>query len=210
MSATTDSMKPDSGAFRPVPKIASTISVQSLDFRKVQLPRLAVGDLDDGDAEPAEDLEIRARVAAHVGDASHEEHRHVDAALQERAGDDEAVAAVVAAAAQDGDLPLEEIAVHGFHRRHDLASGVLHEDERRDADLIDRPAIGLAHLRGVQYSHGGGRYAYSSRLIATLVHHKGHKGHKGTVTLSRYYRYVWLFVSFVSLVLAPAGDCVRS
>ena len=80
------------------------------DFGKVQLPRLAVGDLDDGQAEAAEDLEVDPRVAADLGDAADEEHRDVDAALQERARDDEAVAAVVAAAAEHGDLPLAEVA----------------------------------------------------------------------------------------------------
>ena len=77
------------------------------DLGEVQLPRLAVGDLDDGDAEPAEDLEVDPRVAAHVGDAADEEHRHVDAALHQRPRDHEAVAAVVAAPAQHGDLPID-------------------------------------------------------------------------------------------------------
>ena len=135
------------------------------DLGEVQLPRLAVGDLDDGEAEAAEDLEVDARVAAHVGDAADQEHRHVDAALQQRARDDEAVAAVVAAAAEHGDLPLEQIAVHRLHRRHHLAAGVLHQHERRDADVVDRAAIGFAHLGGVQDTH---------RLRA-LTQHDGHR-----------------------------------
>ena len=65
MSATTVSSIPASGATSsPVPKIASTISVHCGDLGEVQLPRLLVVDLDDGDAEPAEDLEVHARVAA--------------------------------------------------------------------------------------------------------------------------------------------------
>ena len=51
------------------------------DLGEVQLPGLAVGDLDDGQAEAAENLEVDAGVAAHVGDAADEEHRDVDAAL---------------------------------------------------------------------------------------------------------------------------------
>ena len=148
-------MNPEIGAFRPVPKIASTISVQSLDLGEVQLPRLAVGDLDDGQAEAAEDLEVDAGVAADLGDAADQEHRDVDAALHQRPRHDEAVAAVVAAAAQHRDLPLEQIAVDRFHRRDRLPAGVFHQHERRDADVVDRAAIGLAHLGGVQYSHEG-------------------------------------------------------
>ena len=94
-----------------------------------------------------------------------QKHRDVDAALRQRPRDDEAVAAVVAAAAQHGDLPLEQIAVHRLHRGDRLAAGVLHQDERRDADVVDRPAIGLAHLGGVQYAHQE-PYAGSSRLSA--------------------------------------------
>ena len=52
-----------SGAFSPVPKIASTISSCTGDLGEVQLPRLLVGDLDDGSAEPAEDFEVEARIA---------------------------------------------------------------------------------------------------------------------------------------------------
>ena len=106
-SATTVSISPESGAFRPVPKIASTISVQSLTSREVQLPRLAVGDLDDGEAEPAEDLEVRPRVARTSATRPIRNTDDVDAALQQRARDDEAVAAVVAAAAEHGDLALD-------------------------------------------------------------------------------------------------------
>ena len=123
------------------------------DLGEVQLPRLAVRDFDDGQAEAAENLEIDPRVAADVGDRADEEHRHVDAALHQRARDDEAVAAVVAAAAQHGHVPLEQVAVDRLHGRDDLAAGVLHQHERRDADLLDRPPIGFAHLRGVQHAH---------------------------------------------------------
>ena len=70
------------------------------DLAEVQLPLLRVGDLHDGEADAAEDLEVDARVAADVADAAEQEHRRLDAALRQRPRDDEAVAAVVAAAAQ--------------------------------------------------------------------------------------------------------------
>src|SRR6266511_4179226 len=108
----------------------------------MQLPRLAVRDLYHGDAEPAENFEVDAGIAANLRDAAQQEDRHVAAALHQRARDDEPVAAVVAAAAQHGDLAIHEIAVHRLHGRHRLPAGILHEDERRNADLFDRPAIG--------------------------------------------------------------------
>ena len=43
-SAMTLSIRPCTGALSPVPKIASTIRVQSRDLGDVQLPRLSVGD----------------------------------------------------------------------------------------------------------------------------------------------------------------------
>src|SRR5437773_10214390 len=104
-----------------------------------------------------------------LGESADEEHRHVHAALYERARDDEAVAPVVAAAAEDGHLALGEIAVHRLHGRDGLPAGVLHEDERRDADVVDRAAIGLPHLRRIQYTH-------------LRQGHKGNKGHKGYIT----------------------------
>jgi hypothetical protein len=70
-----------------------------------------------------------------------------------RARHDEAVAAVVAAAAQHGHAPVEALLVLRFHGGHDLAAGVFHQDERGDADVLDRDAVGLAHLRGVEDTH---------------------------------------------------------
>ena len=78
------------------------------DLGEVQLPALLVVDLDDGDAEPAEDLEIHAsRRRGRRRSVPIDEHRRVDAALQQRPRDDEAVAAVVAAPAQDRHAAVE-------------------------------------------------------------------------------------------------------
>ena len=122
---------------------------------EVQLPCLAIGDLDYRESEAAEDFEVRTRIAAHVGDAAHEKHRHVDTPLEQRAGDHEAVAAVVAASAEHGHLELEQIAVHRLHRGDHLTAGVFHQNQWRDADFLDRAAIGFAHLCGVEYAHRG-------------------------------------------------------
>ena len=95
---------------------------------------------------------MRASPLTSVMPADHE-HRHVEAALLQRARHHEAVAAVVALAADDGDAALGEIGIEGFDRRHHLAAGVLHQDQRGDADVLDGAAIGLAHLLGVEDAH---------------------------------------------------------
>src|SRR5262249_54181151 len=118
-----------------------------------QTPRLAVGDLDDGEAEAAEDFEVDAGIAANVGDTPDEEHRDVDATLHERPRDHEPVAAVVAAAAQHPYVAFGQVAVNGFHRGHRLAAGVFHENQRRNSDVLDGAAIGFPHLGGVENSH---------------------------------------------------------
>ena len=152
-SATTVSSSPVSGPRKPVPRIASTTSSQSDSSPKCSSHSCALVHLDDRHANAAEDLEVRAHVAPHVGHAPEQEHCRVDAALHERAGDHEAVAAVVAAAAYDGDAARRQVVERGLHGRHGLTAGVLHQHDRRNADVFDRAAIRLAHLFGVEHSH---------------------------------------------------------
>ena len=89
----------------------------------------------------------------------------------------------------------------GFHRGDDLAAGILHQHQRRNADVLDRAAIGFAHLRRVEDSHrintlrrgrrGGGWFHTTSRTRGTLtcvaatvnvngrVFDRGARGHLG-------------------------------
>ncbi len=69
----------------------------------MQLPALLVADLDHRHAEPAENVEIHLGVATHVRQGANDKDRCVDAALKKRSRNHEAVAAIVPAAAQDGD-----------------------------------------------------------------------------------------------------------
>ena len=152
-SAMTVSMRPDTGALRPVPKIASTMSEQSRTSEKCSSHAwLSPISTTVTPRRPRISRLIRASPRT----SATRPIRNTDtliAALQQRARDDESVAAVVAAAAEHRHLALEQLAVHGFHGGHDLAAGVLHQHERRDADLVDRPPIGLTHLCGVQDAH---------------------------------------------------------
>ena len=84
---------------------------------------------------------------------SYEEALALAEAMHERARDYEAVTAIVAVTAEHRHLAFEQLAVHRFHRGHDLPAGVFHQHERRDTDLVDRPPIGFTHLCGVQDAH---------------------------------------------------------
>ena len=125
-------------------------------FRDMQLPCAFVRNLDDIETEPSENLEIDARVARHVRRRADEERGDVVAALVQRADHHEAVAAVVALAAHHRDAAFGEIGIERLDRRDGLAAGVLHEHERRQTDLLDRPSIGFAHLLCVENPHRSG------------------------------------------------------
>ena len=92
-------------------------------------------------------------VTANVGHGPDDEHQRLDTALQQRSRDNEAVATVVATPAEDGHPPLEPRLERCFNGRDDLASGVLHQHQGRDADVFNREPVGFAHLRGSQNSH---------------------------------------------------------
>ena len=123
------------------------------DLGEVQLPGLPVADLHHSEPEAAENLQVRARVAADLRDHTQDEHRDVDAAVDERAGDHESVTTVVAPSAQDGDMPLRKVLEAGLHGGDHLPAGILHEHNRRNPDLFYRAAIGLAHLAAVENPH---------------------------------------------------------
>ncbi len=163
-SATTVSSMPLNWPRKPVPRMASTISSHCGDLAEVQFPLLRVGDLDDRQADAAEHFQVRARIAAHVRDAPEQEHRRLDAALDQRPRDDEAVAAVVPAAAQHRDVAGQQVVERRFHRRDRLPPGVLHQDDRRDTDVLDRAAIGLAHLLCVEHPHEKSERTACARL----------------------------------------------
>jgi hypothetical protein len=97
-SATTDSIKPETGVCSPVPKIASTISVQSLTSEKCSSHAwLSAISTTVMPRRPRISRLIRA--SPRTSATAPAEHRHVGAPLRQRSGDDEAVAAVVAAPA---------------------------------------------------------------------------------------------------------------
>ena len=112
----------------------------------MQFPHARVGDLDDIEAELGEDVQVDACVTLDVRSLPEEEHADVDPALSQGPRDDEAVAPVVAPAGQHRHAHRVELVERGFDRADDLAPRVLHQHHRRDADVLDRAAIGLLHL----------------------------------------------------------------
>ena len=131
-SAITLSIRPLSGAFRPVPKIASTMSVQSRTSEKCSSHAwLSAISTTVTPRWPRISRLIRASPRTSATRPMRNTETSTPRWTQ-RARDDEAVAAVVAAAAQHGDLPLEQVGVDRLHRRHHLPAGVFHQDERRE------------------------------------------------------------------------------
>ena len=106
MSAATVSSMPGQRLFQAGAEDGVHDEIALRDFREVQLPRLLVRDLDHRDAEAPENFDVQAGVAFDVGEAADHEHRDVGAALVERPRHHEAVAAVVAAAAQHRDVAI--------------------------------------------------------------------------------------------------------
>ena len=99
------------------------------DLGEVQFPGLLVGDLDHRRAESPEHFEVVPRITAHVRQRTDHEHRHLDDPFEQRARDDEAVAAVVAASGQDRHPPHRQVREQRLDGRHHLATGVLHQHE---------------------------------------------------------------------------------
>ena len=121
-SATTVSIIPPSGDFRPVPKMASTISVHCEISEKCSSHACSSSiSTTVTPSRPRMSRLVRAspRTSASAAD---DEDRGVDAALEQRPRDDEAVAAVVAAAAEHRDPPVEPRLVRRLHGRDDLAA----------------------------------------------------------------------------------------
>jgi len=96
---------------------------------------------------PRKPLEVGARIAAQVVGIGEQQHGDLAADLAQQPGRHEAVAAVVAPAADDGDRA-------GRHKFLDQlrkpAAGALHQVESGDPELADRPLVQRALLGGVR------------------------------------------------------------
>jgi len=90
-------------------------------------------------------------VAGEGGRVAGEEQPHRVAGPLEVPGHHETVAAVVAPAADDGD---RRAGSQIMQQGGGVAARVLHQHDARQAELLDRPAIDVAHLGAGQRPHG--------------------------------------------------------
>src|SRR5215475_7860075 len=111
------------------------------------------------DAGAPELLELARGVASDVGRWWDQQHRGSSPVTLEPAGHDEAVAAVAPLAADDDDLRAALRRAQGRQRVDDrpgsAATGILHEDRPRDAELGDRSLIEPPHLLGGEHAEHG-------------------------------------------------------
>ena len=123
---------------KPVPKIASTTAPDpsSRPAERGGLDRLGGG----------ETLEVGGGVPAQLVPGPEQQRLDLEAGLGEQPGGDQPVAAVVPLAADHPHRALRRELGDG---RGDGAPGRLHQLQRGDAALLDRPAIDLAHRGGV-------------------------------------------------------------
>ena len=160
---------------QPGPEDRVDEEVELCDLWAVELPRLLVWHLDDLETELAQDVQVQARVASHLGHAGEDKDRDVDAALFQGSRHDEPIATVVPASAQHHDPKAGQVVERGLDGGDDLAPGIFHEHRRGDAQLLDRASIGFLHLRGGQDAHRSCvlcftlQYICSAGLSATSV-----------------------------------------
>ncbi len=129
-----------SGAFRPVPneRVHDQIGIRATSAPcSSQAPASAISMTSMPSARRIS--RFVAGVALESGRLADQHDRDGDVALEQRARDDESVAAVVAAAADHRDPHRRQRFERRFHGGDDLPAGVLHQHDRRQADLLDGP-----------------------------------------------------------------------
>ena len=113
-----------------------------------------------------QDGEVGGGVACEFVWIAEEDRAAIVVADGEVAGDDEAVAGVVALAAEDGDGAVD---AEAFEDVDAAAAGVFHEDEAGDAELIDGDAVDGAGLFAVEDGWGHAARVTRYWLVGNLV-----------------------------------------
>ena len=119
----------------------------------VAFPLLLGCYLHDRHAQAPDYREIDLRIAPHVLCGGCQAHAHIDATLVQRPGHHASVAAVVAPTAEHDHLCVVESINGGIHGGDYLTPGVLHQHQRRNAQVFDGAPVGFAHLVDVQNPH---------------------------------------------------------
>ena len=119
----------------------------------MEIPGLLVRNFDHRESQTAEDVDVEPRISFDCRHRADDEHGHVDASLMQRARDHESVSTVAPGSAQDRRVSIGQIIVGRFEGGDDLPPGVLHQDHRRNTDVVDGLPIGVSHLCGIQHAH---------------------------------------------------------
>src|SRR6185295_18086975 len=91
-----------------------------------------------------QDIQIRFRIALHVLFSGEEKYKRKTSFLYQLTRNDEAIAAVVALAAQDGNRQLVELLVLALENFGHAHPGVLHEEKTRNPVFVGGETIDLA------------------------------------------------------------------
>ena len=106
-----------------------------------------------GQAEGAGNGEVAGRITLQLVRADEQEDEGKGPQAVHRAGDDQAVAAVVARTGEHAHGPAGDWTEHPLHQVDRGAAGVLHEHHAGQADLFDGLPVEFAHLRGAGQLH---------------------------------------------------------
>lgn len=112
----------------------------------------------DGDGHCGGDVIVGEGVAVEARRVGGEAADDAMAGIGEVAGDDEAVAAVVAGTAEDRDGGWAGGGQGGEERLDDgggVAAGVFHEDDAGEAEVVDGALVDVADLGSGEGVHGG-------------------------------------------------------
>ena len=99
-------------------------------------------------ADGFEQAEVCKRIALELGGIGEHDHVHLGIAEVQVPGEREAVAAVVAGAAEHGDREAMHVVVAIFNRFEHRAGRVFHEHKAGYAKRLDGIAVKRAHLIG--------------------------------------------------------------
>ena len=108
-------------------------------------------DLGHRDSQVGQDIQVDPGVTAHLLPLTQEQHDHRDAGVRQVAGHHKPVAAVVAPPGHHCHFPLGGRKFPPENLEGG-PPGIFHEDQGRDAEVLNGPAVQLPHL-SCRYEH---------------------------------------------------------
>ena len=156
IAAIASPTRPRGSPLKPVPEERVDDDGRAVERRRVEAPRRVA----------RQALQLHRRVAAERRGVARRQDPHLAPGLAQEPRAGVAVAAVVAAAADDDDVALRRDLLD---ERREPRRGGLHEVERRDPLLLDRPAVGRARSLGVRQRRHPARQGHAATATAPAV-----------------------------------------